>query len=74
MPAIATLSPLASLPEENRQTALERFRLIQPHLEEGHLLTQVAQQTGIPYRTAQRWVAFVPPLWAGSPSPQGPQR
>lgn len=57
MNEISVLPALASLSEEERQRALERFRLLQPHLEEGRSLTQVAQQAGIPYRTAQRWAS-----------------
>lgn len=52
------MSELAALPEADRQSALERFRLLQPHLEEGKALTLVAREAGIPYRTAQRWVSL----------------
>lgn len=52
------MSELATLPEADRQRALERFRLLQPHLEEGRVLTLVAREAGIPYRTAQRWVSL----------------
>src|SRR4051812_33305485 len=52
------MSELISLPETHRRSALERFRLLQPHLEEGKALSLVAQQAGIPYRTAQRWVSL----------------
>jgi putative transposase len=48
---------LACLPEDVRTLALDRFRLIQPHLEENQSLRSVARAAGIPYRTAQRWVA-----------------
>ncbi len=54
----AIFPDLATLPESDRQRAMERFHLLQPHLEEGRALTQVARQVGIPYRTAQRWVAL----------------
>lgn len=37
------------LPEADRQEALERFWLIQPHLEGGLALTAVARDAGIPY-------------------------
>jgi len=50
------MDELASLSEEQRQQALERFRLLQPHLEQGRPLIQVAREAGIPFRTAQRWV------------------
>ncbi|RYD26438.1 MAG: transposase, partial [Verrucomicrobiaceae bacterium] len=49
---------LASLTEEERATALERFRVLQPHLEQGLFLTEVAAATGILYRTLSRWVSL----------------
>lgn len=52
------MGELATLPEADRQEALERFGLIQPHLEGGLPLAAVARDAGIPYRTAQRWVAL----------------
>lgn len=51
------MDQLAGLPEEARKLALDRFRQIQPHLEENRPLQSVAREAGIPYRTAQRWVA-----------------
>ena len=48
---------LTSLSESERDQALERFRTLQPHLEQGRPLRQVASEAGIPYRTAQRWLA-----------------
>ena len=50
------MDELAALPEEARKLALDRFRLLQPHLEQGRLLRSVAVEAGIPLRTAQRWV------------------
>ena len=47
---------LASLSEFARKIALDRFRLLQPHLEEKRPLKAVARDAGIGYRTAQRWV------------------
>lgn len=47
----------AGFTEEARKLALERFRLIQPHVEQVQSLRAVAQATGLSYRTAQRWVA-----------------
>ena len=47
---------LASLSESARKIALDRFRLLQPHLEEKRLLKAVARDAGIGYRTAQRWM------------------
>jgi putative transposase len=51
------MDQLAGLTEEARKLALERFRKIQPHIEEGQPLRSVARASDIPYRTAQRWVA-----------------
>jgi putative transposase len=47
---------LASLSESARKVALDRFRLLQPHLEEKRPLRMVARDARIGYRTAQRWV------------------
>lgn len=44
------------LSEQERERALERFRLLRPHLEEGVPLTRLARAEGIPLRTAQRWL------------------
>ena len=52
------MSELSALPEADRQRALERFRLLQPHLESGTALTIVARDACIPHRTAQRWVSL----------------
>ncbi len=38
-------------------TALARYRLLRPALEEGVPLARLAREAGIPLRTAQRWVA-----------------
>jgi transposase-like protein len=38
------------------QTCADRFRLIQPHLEQDRSLSSVAQTAGVSYRTAHRWV------------------
>jgi len=51
------MDELAGLPEDVRKLALDRFRLLQLHLEQKQSLQAVAQAAGIPYRTAQRWVA-----------------
>ncbi len=50
------MSQLTSLSESARTVALNRFRILQPHLERERFLTRVARDAGIPYRTAQRWV------------------
>lgn len=51
------MNKLTSLSEEARDAALARFRLLQPHLEQGRYLRSVARDADIPYRTAQRWTA-----------------
>ena len=51
------MDQLAELTEEVRKLALDRFRLIQPHLEQNHSLLSVAHAAGVPHRTVQRWVA-----------------
>ena len=45
---------LAELTEDARKLALDRFRLIQRHLEQNQ---SVARAADVPYRTVQRWVA-----------------
>lgn len=52
------MDQLAGLPGEARKLALDRFRLIQPHLEDGRSLKLVAVAAQIPFRTAQRWVSL----------------
>jgi putative transposase len=52
------MSELPTLSEADRQKALARFRMLEPHLTAGVPLTLVARNAGIPYRTAQRWVAL----------------
>lgn len=48
---------LTDLTEAQRQLALDRFRLLRPHLEEGRPLAQIATAQNVPLRTLQRWVA-----------------
>ena len=52
------MDQLAGLPEEIRKLALEWFRIVQPHLEDGRPLKLVATAAKIPFRTAQRWVSL----------------
>jgi putative transposase len=54
------MDQLAGLTEEIRKLALDRFRLLQPHLEDDRPLRLVAAEAEaeIPFRTAQRWVAL----------------
>jgi hypothetical protein len=47
---------LTELPEDARKLALDRFRILRPHLEENQSLQSVAQAAGVPYRTANRWL------------------
>jgi putative transposase len=53
IPAVTCLN---SVPEAERNRAMDRFRILQPFLEEEMALTQVARQQGLALRTAQRWV------------------
>lgn len=61
------MDELAGLSEEARKMAMERFRLLQPHLEQNEPLKSVAEAAGIPYRTAHRLVSEYRrlglPLW-----------
>jgi putative transposase len=50
------MDELAGLSEDDRKLALDRFRLLQPHLEQNRSLKSVALAAGIPYRTAHRWL------------------
>jgi putative transposase len=52
------MDQLAGLTEEARKLALDRFRILQPHLENDRPLKAVAAAAGIPFRTAQRWVSI----------------
>jgi putative transposase len=49
---------LPSLAESDRKIALDRYRLLQPHLEDGRTLSVVASEAGVAYSTAQRWVSL----------------
>jgi putative transposase len=50
------MEELSRLPESLRKLALDRFHLLQPHLEQGRPLRLLAIKAGISYRTAQRWL------------------
>src|ERR1022692_4918516 len=52
------MDQLAGLTEEARKLAIDRFRLLRPHLEHDLPLKAVAAAAGIPFRTAQRWVSL----------------
>lgn len=51
------MDTLTALSEVERTRALLRFQMLRPHLEDGIALTTVAEETHLPLRTAQRWVA-----------------
>lgn len=47
-----------ALSEADRDTAMQRFRWLEPHLEQNRPLRLVAAEAGLAFRTAQRWVAL----------------
>src|SRR5260221_14091458 len=49
-------SALAAYTEEQRARAYDRYRRIQPHLDDGVPLTHLVGR-GLPLRTLRRWVA-----------------
>ena len=49
--------PVVALTEAQRQVAMERFAVLQPHLEEDVPLARAARHAGVPVRTAERWLA-----------------
>jgi transposase-like protein len=48
--------PHRAFSDEERALALDRFRRLRPHLEDGLPLARLARAEGIPLRTARRWV------------------
>jgi putative transposase len=54
--AQAELPPLSTLSEATRQEAMARFQVIQPFVERGVPLPEVARHHGVALRTARRWV------------------
>jgi putative transposase len=52
------MQELASLAESDRKIALDRYRILRPHLEDGRALSVVASEAGVAYSTAQRWVSL----------------
>ena len=52
-----TRPALTELSERQRERALDRYRKLQPHLEENVPLARVAKESSLPLRTAQRWVS-----------------
>src|SRR3974390_3034965 len=51
------MDELASLQESAREIAHERFRIIQPCLEQDRSLSAIARKASIPYRTIHRWLS-----------------
>ena len=51
------MQELGELSAEDRDLAMSRFHLLQPHLEQDLPLRVVAADASMPFRTAQRWVA-----------------
>src|SRR4029453_10998409 len=49
--------PVVTLTEAQRQVAMERFAMLQPHLEADVPLARAARQAGVPVRTAGGWLA-----------------
>jgi putative transposase len=47
-----------ALSEADRDTAMQRFRWLEPHFERNRPLRVVAAEAGLAFRTAQRWVAL----------------
>jgi putative transposase len=47
----------SQLTEEQRQLAMKRFAVLQPHLEDGVLVACAARHAGVPVRTVERWLA-----------------
>ena len=47
----------AALNEQRREQAIARFAVLRPHLDEGIPLTRAATGSGVPIRTAERWLA-----------------
>lgn len=48
---------LTAISDTERKLALERFRLLEPHLQNGRELRSVSEGSGVSFRTLQRWVA-----------------
>src|SRR5271154_6549582 len=48
--------PLACLSDRQREQAMARFAVLQPHLERNVPLARVARDGGVALRTARRWL------------------
>jgi len=54
---VHTAAPsLATLSVAQRESALGRFVVLRPHLQDGVPLARAAREAGVPVRTAQRWL------------------
>jgi putative transposase len=53
------MQELSELSADDRELALSRYQLLQPHLEDGHELRSVAEGADVPFRTLQRWGSSV---------------
>ena len=51
------ISAPSQLTEKQRQLAMKRFAVLQPHLENGVPVAGAARHAGIPARTVERWLA-----------------
>ncbi|MDN5917456.1 MAG: helix-turn-helix domain-containing protein [Pseudonocardia sp.] len=49
--------PVAGLEDAQRETAMRRWAVLRPHIQDGVLLAVAAREAGVPLRTAQRWLA-----------------
>ena len=50
------MAEVAALQSEANELALERYRIIAPHLDAERTLRSISLEAGVPYRTVQRWV------------------
>jgi hypothetical protein len=48
---------LADMSDVERKLALERYELLEPHLQNGRELRSVSKGSDVSFRTLQRWVA-----------------
>ena len=51
------MQTVGELSSASRDLALQRFRLLEPHLEHDRPLRVIAAEAGVPFRTVQRWAA-----------------
>jgi len=53
---VTDATALTQLTESARSAALERWRVLRPHLHDGVPLARAARDAGVALRTAQRWL------------------